>query len=160
MIRSLQARLSVLPNPGPRLLSLLDELRPTLQFLHVPSTIVHGDFAPWNLRQHENTIAAFDWEYAQLDGLPLIDETHFRLQVGYLLERWSDERAARELVTTTAAAPIGLSAQQVRALQTVYLLDMLARLLDEGYDPDDEMVAWYRRVLRRVAAGRKEAVLV
>jgi len=52
-----------------------------------------------------------------------------------------------------------LSAQQACALQTVYLLDMLARLLDEGYDPDDEMVAWYRRVLRRLAPSQKEVVL-
>ena len=159
MIRSLEARLSVLPNPAPRLLGILDAFRPTLQSVHVPSTIVHGDFAPWNLRQHDSVIAAFDWEYAQLDGLPLIDETHFRLQVGYLLEQWTDERAARELQTANEGAPLGLSAQQACALQTVYLLDMLARLLDEGYDPDDEMVAWYRRVLRRLAPSQKEVVL-
>ena len=39
------------------------------------------------------SVAAFDWEYAQLDGLPYLDETHYRLQVGYLLNNWNLDRA-------------------------------------------------------------------
>jgi len=162
MIASLEARLINLQSSyAPRLLGALDGLRPTLASLRIPSTVVHGDFTPWNLRQHAGSIAAFDWEYAQLDGLPLIDETHFRLQVGYLLHNWSDKRAAHELHHAAAeAAPLIVMVNQAQALQCVYLIDMLARLLEEGYDPKDEMILWYRRVLRRIAPARpREAVL-
>ena len=163
MIASLDARLVNLDSSyARRLLDVLDALRPTLATLRVPSTVVHGDFAPWNLRVHNGSIAAFDWEYAQLDGLPLIDETHFRLQVGYLLHNWSDKRAAHELHKAAAeAAPSIVMVKQAQALQCIYVIDMLARLLEEGYDLKDEMILWYRRVLRRIAPARSsEAVLV
>ncbi len=93
MIRALHARLPLLPVYGDCLQRVLDDMMPALESLKVPWTIVHGDFAPWNLRQHGEHIAAFDWEYAQLDGLPLVDETHFRLQIAYLLNQWTDERS-------------------------------------------------------------------
>jgi hypothetical protein len=160
MMRSLTQRVPLLPVIGDRLQSILEEITPTLEATKVPWTIVHGDFAPWNLRQSGGRISAFDWEYAQLDGLPLIDETHFRLQVGYLLHHWSDEHAARELADVAASAPLGFTAQQARALQVVYLVDMLARLIEEGYDPNDEMLTWYRRVLRRLSPSAKEVALV
>ena len=63
--------------------------------MRIPSTIVHGDFAPWNLREHNGQIAAFDWEYAELDGLPLVDQTHYELQVGYLLKSGIYRAASR-----------------------------------------------------------------
>jgi hypothetical protein len=160
MVRSLNARLPLLAVLGDRLQNVLDEMMPVLEGMKVPWTIVHGDFAPWNLRQHMGRISAFDWEYAQLDGLPLIDETHFRLQVGYLLHHWTDEHAARELADVAAELPMGYTAQQARALQVIYVVDMLARLIEEGYDPNDEMLSWYRRVLRRMTPSAKEVALV
>jgi hypothetical protein len=92
--------------------------------------------------------------------LPLIDETHFRLQVSYLLKHWTEEQAARELTQAASRRPCGLSAAQALAMQTVYLVDMLRRLLEEGYDAQDEMLVWYRRVLRRLSPTRREAALV
>jgi hypothetical protein len=126
----------------------LQAIGPVLETMIVPSTIVHGDFAPWNLRAQGGEIAAFDWEYAELDGVPLFDQTHFRLQVGYLLHRWSPEQALRCLDAMASANTLSLSPAQVRALQTVYFIDNLIRLLAEGYDADDEMLAWYRQTLR------------
>ena len=35
-------------------------------------TVVHGDFAPFNLRMEGGVLRAFDWENAWLDGLPLL----------------------------------------------------------------------------------------
>lgn len=160
MIRSLRARLPRLPVYDNCLQLAFDEILATLDDCDVPATIVHGDFAPWNLRQHGDRISAFDWEYAQLDGLPLIDQTHFVLQVGYLLDHWTDKRAATELMEVASLSPLGLTCEQARALQGIYLIDMLARLIEEGYDPNDDMLAWYRRLLRRVSPAAKEVMLV
>jgi hypothetical protein len=161
MFIELRERLYRLGEHGLQLLRSLDSLEPVLRSLRVPSTIVHGDFTPWNLRRSQGGLAAFDWEYATLDGLPLIDETHFRLQVGYLLHGWSEKRAAHELhVAAAGAAPLIVMVKHATALQCIYLIDMLARLLEEGYSPDDEMLTWYRRLLARLAPARKEMALV
>jgi hypothetical protein len=45
----------------------------------VPTLLVHGDFAPWNLRC--NPIRGYvlvDWEWAKMDGLPAYDLLHFQ----------------------------------------------------------------------------------
>ncbi|MCA9468492.1 MAG: phosphotransferase [Nitrospira sp.] len=39
----------------------------------------HRDFAPWNLKLHNNSVSAFDWEYASDGYLPLYDIFHFLL---------------------------------------------------------------------------------
>ena len=88
------------------LLTLFEEPHPAFELAlrwlarHRPvssgRTIVHGDFAPWNLRERDGAISAFDWEYGQPSGLPLLDELHYRLQVGFLLENWSPDQAAEE----------------------------------------------------------------
>ena len=44
----------------------------------VPLLLVHGDFAPWNLKkQCDGTISAIDWEAADWSGFPLWDLCHF-----------------------------------------------------------------------------------
>jgi Phosphotransferase enzyme family len=53
-----------------------------------PSTWIHGDFAPWNLKWMENqTLAAIDWEEAEPNGLPLYDLLHYHYIQSYLLKR-------------------------------------------------------------------------
>jgi hypothetical protein len=69
-----------------------------------PSVRVHGDFAPWNLKQRpEGTIAAIDWEDSLEEGLPFMDLLHYQTRVTSLLRRkclppW--EAYARELTST------------------------------------------------------------
>src|SRR6185437_6356785 len=133
---------------------ILMDLMPSLEQMSVPVTIVHGDFAPWNLRIEGGTIAAFDWEYGQLSGLPLIDEIHYRLQVGLLLEHWSAHRGAEEIEKLCQSRPQGLSCENAATLAIVYLLDTLARLLNEGYGEDHEMIVWNRAVLGRIMSRR------
>ena len=44
----------------------------------VPTILVHGDFAPWNIRKtSESGYALVDWEWANFAGLPLQDLLHF-----------------------------------------------------------------------------------
>ena len=164
MLATLPQRIATLPALSGELQAALTRVLPTLEETTVGATIVHGDFAPWNLRLHAGRISAFDWEYAELDGLPLIDQTHFILQVGFQLHQWSVDRAAQCLRDISQARPLGLEPAQATAIQAVYLIDNLVRLLGEGYDAADEMLAWHRRLLLSLlAAGNfksREAALV
>ena len=159
MIAALAQHIADLPAPQPQLAETLDELMPTLEQMSVTSTIVHGDFAPWNLRIRRGEISAFDWEYGELDGLPLVDEAHFTLQRGFQMENWTPAQARQCLADIAAAQPLGLEPQQVGAIHAVYLLDQIVRLLGEGYDAAHDMVAWYWQLLDRICAPKREAVL-
>ena len=141
-------------SPMQELSEILADLMPSLEQLSVPVTIVHGDFAPWNLRIDGGAISAFDWEYAQLSGLPLLDEIHYRLQVGLLLDHWSAQRGVEEIEMLCQSRPQGLSAENAATLAIVYLLDILARLLAEGYGEEHEMIVWHRAVLGRLLSRR------
>ncbi|MEO6436516.1 MAG: phosphotransferase [Tepidisphaeraceae bacterium] len=159
---TLAARIASLPpvEIDVDLMDALEDVMPTLESMFVPSTIVHGDFAPWNLRVSRGRVSAFDWEYAELDGLPLIDQTHFAMQLSYQMQGQTPQAAQGELDAFAQRRPLGLEPQQVRALQAVYLLDSLARLLGEGYPADDDMIAWYTTLLGRLCPRRREAVAV
>jgi hypothetical protein len=159
MVAALPGRIAALHGSGIDLGAALDDVMPALETLEVPSTIVHGDFAPWNLRVHGGAVSAFDWEYGELDGPPLIDETHFRLQLGFQMKGWTPEHAALELGAVAARQPLGMTPPQVRALHVVYLIDQIARLLGEGYPADDEMVAWDAALLGKLSGAKREAVL-
>ena len=154
LVRVLPERIAALSPARPELTAALDEALPTLARTLVPLTVVHGDFAPWNLRRHRGRVAAFDWEYGQTGGIPGIDQTHYLLQTGYLLENWSVDEAVARLRDAAAKGGPG------RPAQIVYLVDMLTRLFAEGYDVSNEMIEWKLRVLRRLANSTKEAVLV
>ncbi len=159
LVATLPARIAALPPSRLDLIGMLDDVMPVLQQLTVPVTIVHGDFAPWNLREEAGTISAFDWEYGQPSGLPLLDEFHYRLQIGFLLDNWPADRAFDEFDRLTRSGNYAMNPSQVRALQVVHLLDILTRLLDEGYDEENDMVAWYCKILDRMSVGRAEVAL-
>ena len=160
LVRELRQKLAPLNSAADELTAALDEIMPALEKLNAPAAIVHGDFVPWNLRQHGGQIGAFDWEYAQLDGLPLMDETHFRLQVGFLIGEWTVERAVRCLADVATEQPSGLKPAEARTLQCLYVIDMLARLLGESYGADEPMLAWYRAVLKQLRCMPREVALV
>lgn len=137
--------------PAPHtLLRIYQALVPRLAEFEVPLTIVHGDFAPWNLRFSQGRIGAFDWEYGELNGLPLIDEIHYSLQCGWLLRGWTVDTALLALHAMASRRPLRLEPDQVEAIAGVYLLDVLARLLGEGYDPAEEVIAWHQRLLEKL----------
>jgi len=146
MVSGLGQRLRHLPE----LADALNRVLPILRSFDVPVTIVHGDFAPWNLRIHDGAVSAFDWEYAELQGLPLVDEIHYQLQVGMMLENWSISQASAFLSAWAVGRPLGLQAAQANAIAIVYLLDALARLEGEGYDDRHEMIIWHRGILDRL----------
>jgi hypothetical protein len=142
----------------PELRARLESLTPVLCDTVVPSTIVHGDFAPWNLREHKGQLRAFDWEYGELDGLPFMDELHFHLQIGHEMQGWSPRDANDYLSKHAQLKPLKLSPTQVNAIQQVAIIDQLARLYGEGYDRSNEMLAWYEDLLLLATKQAKEAV--
>jgi hypothetical protein len=147
LVRSLLPRLQNLGADGADLIPACERVVASLVGCAVPSTIVHGDFAPWNLRiRRGGGLAAFDWEYGRVDGLPAVDAAHHELQVGYNMLAWTPAAGARAL-DAHVADHRDLSPRHVVALQNVYLLDVLARLAEEGYGPSEQMVHWHRDLL-------------
>ncbi len=64
----------------------------------LPLAWVHGDFAPWNLRWTTcGTLAAFDWEFAESQGISGLDVVHFLCRV--LMSKAGIRLDARRLET-------------------------------------------------------------
>lgn len=57
----------------------------------------HGDFTPWNVRVHYNTILAIDWELAQQCHPALFDIFHFIYQDHILIRRSSFKTIRRTI---------------------------------------------------------------
>jgi hypothetical protein len=139
-IRALLRRVERLSPQRPALLSTLNAVLPDLANLIVRRTIVHGDFAPWNLREHGGRLRAFDWEYAVLDGLPWMDELHHRLRVGLLLGNWSTRRALEEVRRLMAVPTPDMTARARLLLSLVYLINSIATRLEDGANDQDQLV--------------------
>lgn len=56
----------------------LVELQEGLGDAHVPLSMAHRDFAPWNTRMGPLGLFVFDWDYATDSATPLYDLFHFR----------------------------------------------------------------------------------
>ena len=151
LVAGLSSRLNAVGNAAGTLGNSLLPVLASLNGCSVPSTYVHGDFAPWNLRQRKETLCCYDWEYGRADGTPLIDETHHELQVGYLLKNWTIEQADERLKEISLLHP-RFTPDHVTALQNIYMIDVLLRLAEEGYPATDPMIAWTRLLLERRAA--------
>ena len=162
LVQSLAPRIAALPEPRPDLLAALPQATAALDERPMAVSIVHGDFAPWNLRQRRGRIAAFDWEYGTLSGPSGLDDIHYRLQTGYLLRGWSVQKAFEELSRRAplATQPHRITHTEAQALAVLYLVDMLTRLYGEGYDQDNPMVAWKAQLLARLEAALAKEVVV
>jgi hypothetical protein len=160
MVAMLRDRLAALEPQRPDLVERFDALVSALEQMEFPSTVVHGDFAPWNLRLHDGKLSAFDWEYGEIDGLPKIDEIHYRLQSGLELSKWSVPDAAAFFRDMLPVDAVEEDKDRVRVIQAIYLLDHLSRLYGEGYARDHDMVDVYEQLLARIEMPKREAALV
>ncbi|HXE52746.1 MAG TPA: phosphotransferase [Tepidisphaeraceae bacterium] len=148
LIRGLSSRIQAMRSTEPQLVRAFESALEAIEREPVAISIVHGDFAPWNLRLQHGHIAAFDWEYGSLSGPSGLDEIHHRLQVGYLLEHWTVDRAAHEFRSAH------------RGILMFYLVDMLARLLSESYDRSNAMLGWLEQLLAAVCVTSAREVSV
>jgi len=133
-IRSLAEGIESLESPHERefLGGILGRLRPALDSLRVPTTIVHGDFAPWNLRYSQDRISAFDWERSSVEGIPLVDSFQHQLQVGFLLHDWSVTRALAQFMSIGSTFRLDLKRDDVYTLATASMLHYLLRQAEDG----------------------------
>ncbi|MER3439252.1 MAG: hypothetical protein C4346_17605, partial [Chloroflexota bacterium] len=152
LLTELPCRLAALPDKEAPVRPVLSWATRVLQSTMLPRTILHGDFAPWNLRWWHGTLVAFDWEYARCDGVPLLDEVHHTVQVGFLLRGWTASQALAKLAQQARSGRHGLRPEEIEALQAIYLLDAFARRHEEGYPREDRLLKHYRDMLDRVAA--------
>lgn len=97
----------------------------------LPNLMVHGDFAPWNLRQTDADLIVFDWEYAESYGNPLQDFLHFHLMPQALNRSGLNTKVMSKLlkqsieyVDNQFGRDIGLS-KTVGAFTLHYLLDTI-----------------------------------
>lgn len=70
----------------------------------VHPTLMHGDFAPWNVRAHEDRWTLVDWERGERDGVPGWDWLHFVVQRAVLVGRLGAAQV-RERIAALLRAP-------------------------------------------------------
>ncbi len=113
----------------------------------LPTTLSHGDFAPWNLRlhRHTNQVALFDWEQGQIDQLPLWDAFHFDTQVNLLVRRsdpaTSVQLTLSEMLGSSLTRNLSLSAAQTAALYVGYLMDASVQWFEDHLPLRDSIAA-------------------
>ena len=100
----------------------LDQAADRLASTFIPCGISHGDFAPWNLRVHGDTLRVFDWESAKWNTPTHWDWFHFQIQVQATL----GFRLRTELP--------GRLPESLKPLFTLYLLNSLCDGYDEGME--------------------------
>ena len=93
----------------------------------IPLVLVHGDFAPWNLKQLANCeLAAIDWEDTDFEGLPLWDLCHFHCIQAHL---FGDNSLVRKVVTSRLVSrylqALGINERQRLSLLLLYLSFMV-----------------------------------
>ena len=100
----------------------LDQAADRLASTLVPCGISHGDFAPWNLRVHGESLRVFDWESANWNAPTHWDEFHFQIQV----------RATLGFRFRTAMP--GRLPESLKPLFTLYVMNSLCDGYDEGME--------------------------
>ena len=117
----------------------LDQAADRLASTLIPCGISHGDFAPWNLRVHGESLRVFDWEGANWNVPTHWDGFHFEIQV----------RATLGFRFRTAL-PAGLP-ESLKPLFTLYVMNSLCDGYDEGMEAKG--LRYRQRLLSSLAQG-------
>ncbi len=94
----------------------------------MPSILVHGDFAPWNIRKTSDSgYVLVDWEWADFAGLPMHDLLLFHFTESRLLDRGRGGYAAiqEKPVFKEYLTRMGLDTELLPRLAIAYLLERL-----------------------------------
>jgi hypothetical protein len=125
--------------------------------LEIPVCLVHGDFAPWNMRVAGKELLVFDWEYAEAGGSPLHDFLHFHLVTRATRQSVIGSRYMRQLLVraedhaSRVFGPGAFGPAAVGALTLHYLLDTVAFYSEASrfLDIDHPVVRAYLEVLEQ-----------
>lgn len=105
----------------------------------LPSALVHGDFAPWNIRElPSGECTLIDWELARWGGIPLFDLCHFYYMQCLLFapEKLFYLALLQQGAWKEYCRPLGIPPALLPRLGAAFLLEMLA-----GYWETDDPVA-------------------
>jgi hypothetical protein len=94
----------------------------------LPTLLVHGDFAPWNMRRNEKLgYVLVDWEWADFAGLPAYDLLHFQFNDDRLFgEKAGGYAAIRSRpICAEYLRRMDLDPELLPRLALAYLLDQL-----------------------------------
>jgi hypothetical protein len=95
----------------------------------LPAALIHGDFAPWNIRELQGgDCALIDWEAARQHGLPLHDLCHFYFMQSRLFapEKLFYLAMLREGAWQTYCRELEIPASLLKPLAAAFLIEMLA----------------------------------
>lgn len=92
----------------------LESVRVRVKGVKIRCGLSHGDFAPWNLRNAESGLFAFDWEASEVDRPNLWDMAHYDTQLVTLLGQKSRYREITRGMTSACE------------LRVLYLLQSIA----------------------------------
>ncbi len=128
----------------------------------IPLTVMHGDFAPWNTKVHGDKLKVFDWESARIKGLPFFDIFHYLLQYGFLVNRWSADKAIFKIQDLCKSR--GFQSYMQKANLPPKIIDGLLELyllftLSTGEDPMEHPLNQERFALLRRVTGAKNTSL-
>ena len=134
LVKQLTGELAEVAGADELLSSIVGSAIQVLAGTQVPVTLVHGDFVPWNMLLAGGALRVFDWEYGCLDGLPNWDETHFMLQVGLILHRWSRHQIVAALKRASVQPAPSLDPPQKRAVMALVVVQLILRNMGGGND--------------------------
>lgn len=125
--------------------------------IELPACLVHGDFAPWNVRIVDGQLLVFDWEYAEARGNPLHDFLHFHLVTRATRHRTIGIAFMRKLLdgaSDHASRTFGRDSGVVFATPVLtlhYLLDTVAFYTEASkfLDINDSVVRTFLEVLEQ-----------
>jgi hypothetical protein len=120
----------------------------------IPAALVHGDFAPWNIRELSGgSCTLVDWESAVWRGLPLHDLCHFFYMQTQLFSpnRLFYSTLLREGSWRKYCHALDLSPSMVPRLVAAFLLETLARCWEAGNAPSADFC------LRQLQAFQRQA---
>lgn len=116
---------------------------PALRYLdcdaQVDSALVHGDFAPWNIRElPDGACTLIDWELARWDGIAFFDLCHFYYMQCLLFSRETlfYEPMLAEGAWRDYCRPLGMAPALLPRLSAAFLLEMMA-----GYWETEDPIA-------------------
>jgi hypothetical protein len=100
------------------------------------AVVLHGDFAPWNIRIEcgagQPRISVIDWEFGREAGLPLWDAIHFIVQTDALVHRarpWNILQNLKNFLNASDAliyrAAASVAKRDLVALLLAYLIDVI-----------------------------------
>ena len=140
------------PAAGKAMNAAWQSLHLSLGMVKLPSVVQHGDFAPWNMKMHDDQLCVFDWEYAKYSSNMLADYLHFHLvpralgwrkpSIGYLTSTLMP--AAEKFVRQSST--LGKTAVSViPSLVLAYLVDTVVFYVQttQLFDPQDAVVNAY-----------------